>query len=55
MISLERDIVKKCTNTMACTPAYIASQIRERGFRLTPQRMAILNALHESGGHLLPL
>ncbi len=40
---------------MVCSPAHIASQIRERGFRLTPQRMAILNALHESGDHLLPL
>jgi Fur family ferric uptake transcriptional regulator len=37
------------------SPDYIASQIRERGFRITPQRMAILNALHESGGHFLPL
>ncbi len=37
---------------MTCSPAHLAQQIREKGFRLTPQRVAILNALHESGGHL---
>jgi Fe2+ or Zn2+ uptake regulation protein len=40
---------------MSCSPAQIASQIRVRGFRLTPQRMAILNVLHEASGHLLPV
>ena len=38
---------------MTCTPTHLAEQIREKGFRLTNQRIAILNVLHESGGHLL--
>ena len=38
---------------MTCSPTHLAEQIREKGFRLTNQRIAILNALHESGGHLL--
>lgn len=29
--------------------------LRSRGFRMTPQRMAILQVLHDAGGHLLPL
>ncbi len=29
-------------------------QLRARGFRLTPQRYAILNVLLETGGHLSP-
>lgn len=37
---------------MTCTPTHLAGQIREKGFRLTSQRMAILNALHRSGRHL---
>lgn len=37
---------------MTCSPDHLATQIREKGFRLTPQRMAILNILHDSGGHL---
>jgi Fe2+ or Zn2+ uptake regulation protein len=37
---------------MTCTHDHIAQQIREKGFRLTPQRVSILNALHSSGGHL---
>jgi Fe2+ or Zn2+ uptake regulation protein len=40
---------------MTCTPDHIAQQIREGGFRLTPQRMAIVTALHTSGGHLSPI
>jgi Fe2+ or Zn2+ uptake regulation protein len=39
---------------MTCTPTHVANQIRERGFRLTPQRMAILNVLYDSNGHLTP-
>ncbi len=38
---------------MTCTPDHIAYQIREKGFRLTPQRMAILTVLH-AAGHLSP-
>lgn len=37
---------------MTCTPAHLAEQIRQKGFRLTSQRIAILDALHHSGGHL---
>lgn len=37
---------------MTCSPLHLAEQIREKGFRLTNQRIAILNALHASGGHL---
>ena len=40
---------------MTYSPAQAASQIRERGFRLTPQRMAILSVMAEAGGHLLPV
>ena len=32
-----------------------ADQLRERGFRMTPQRMAILRILDESACHLTPL
>lgn len=39
---------------MTCSPVHVASQIREKGFRMTPQRMAILNILYASGGHLTP-
>ena len=38
---------------MSCTE-YISNQIRSRGFRLTPQRLAILQVLQHSGGHLTP-
>ncbi|MCG2785003.1 MAG: transcriptional repressor [Anaerolineae bacterium] len=38
---------------MTCNPLHLAEQIREKGFRLTNQRIAILNALHASGGHLI--
>ncbi|MFH2104442.1 MAG: Fur family transcriptional regulator [Chloroflexota bacterium] len=37
---------------MSCT-AVISQQLRERGFRITPQRLAILQVLHD-GGHLSP-
>lgn len=39
---------------MTCSATHVANQIRERGFRLTPQRMAILNVLYDSDGHLTP-
>lgn len=32
----------------------LAHHLRERGFRLTPQRYAILNVLREAEGHLFP-
>jgi Fur family peroxide stress response transcriptional regulator len=38
---------------MSCAEQ-ISTQIRSNGFRLTPQRMAILQVLHHSGGHLTP-
>ena len=38
---------------MTCGNQY-APQLRARGFRMTPQRMAILHVLHHSGGHLSP-
>lgn len=38
---------------MSCTSEY-ASQLRARGFRMTPQRIAILHALRHAGTHLSP-
>ena len=38
---------------MTCASAY-APQLRSRGFRMTPQRMAILHVLHHAGTHLSP-
>lgn len=38
---------------MSCGSEY-ASQLRSRGFRMTPQRMAILHTLHHAGTHLSP-
>ena len=38
---------------MSCTDQY-SSQLRARGFRMTPQRMAILHVLHHEGTHLSP-
>jgi Fe2+ or Zn2+ uptake regulation protein len=38
---------------MSCGSEY-ASQLRSRGFRMTPQRMAILHVLHHAGTHLSP-
>jgi Fur family ferric uptake transcriptional regulator len=37
---------------MSCTPQ-LTELLRSRGFRMTPQRLAILQALHEVG-HLSP-
>lgn len=39
---------------MTCSAAHVANQLRERGFRLTQQRMTILNVLYDAGGHLAP-
>ncbi|MFN8405603.1 MAG: Fur family transcriptional regulator [Anaerolineales bacterium] len=38
---------------MSCASEY-APQLRSRGFRVTPQRMAILHVLRHSGKHLSP-
>jgi Fe2+ or Zn2+ uptake regulation protein len=38
---------------MSCTEQ-ITTQIRSRGFRLTPQRLVILQVLQHSGVHLTP-
>ena len=38
---------------MTCILEY-APQLRARGFRMTPQRMAILHALRHAGTHLSP-
>ena len=38
---------------MSCTSEY-APQLRARGYRITPQRMAILHVLRHSGLHLTP-
>lgn len=38
---------------MTCTPTHLAQQVREKGFRLTLQRVAIMNVLHAAGKHLL--
>jgi Fe2+ or Zn2+ uptake regulation protein len=38
---------------MSCASEY-APQLRARGFRMTPQRMAILHVLRHSGKHLSP-
>ena len=38
---------------MSCAEQY-TPQLRARGFRMTPQRMAILHVLHHSGEHLSP-
>lgn len=35
-------------------PEPFSAQLRSQGFRLTPQRLAILRILRESGGHLTP-
>jgi len=37
---------------MSCTPQ-LTQMLRSRGFRMTPQRLAILQALHEAG-HMTP-
>ncbi len=38
---------------MSCAAEY-APQLRSRGFRMTPQRMAILHVLRHEGTHLSP-
>jgi Fur family transcriptional regulator, ferric uptake regulator len=38
---------------MTCASDY-APQLRARGYRMTPQRMAILHVLHHEGTHLSP-
>lgn len=38
---------------MSCSSDY-APQLRARGYRMTPQRMAILHALRHAGKHLTP-
>ena len=38
---------------MSCASEY-APQLRARGFRMTPQRMAILHVLRHDGTHLSP-
>lgn len=38
---------------MSCAVDY-APQLRARGFRMTPQRLAILHVLHHEGTHLSP-
>ena len=37
---------------MSCTQ-HLTEELRSRGFRITPQRLAVLQALH-NGGHLSP-
>ena len=38
---------------MTCTAEYVP-KLRLRGYRMTPQRLAILHVLHHSGKHLSP-
>ena len=38
---------------MSCASEYVP-QLRARGFRMTPQRMAILHTLRHAGTHLSP-
>jgi len=38
---------------MPCADSY-TPQLRARGYRMTPQRLAILHVLHHSGEHLSP-
>jgi Fe2+ or Zn2+ uptake regulation protein len=38
---------------MTCSASY-APRLRARGFRMTPQRMAILHVLYQAHGHLSP-
>jgi Fe2+ or Zn2+ uptake regulation protein len=38
---------------MSCASEY-AAQLRSRGYRMTPQRMAILHVLRHEGTHLSP-
>lgn len=34
--------------------SYLIERLHNRGFRMTPQRMAILHTLRQAGGHLSP-
>jgi Fur family ferric uptake transcriptional regulator len=52
---LEIVIVKGYNNRMTCSPTHTGSLIRERGFRLTSQRVVILDTLHDAGRHLSPV
>lgn len=47
-------IAKNYNKKMTHSAAHVANQIRERGFRLTAQRMAILQILYNSAHHLAP-
>jgi Fur family ferric uptake transcriptional regulator len=38
---------------MSCAEEY-TPQLRARGYRMTPQRLAILHVLHHTGKHLTP-
>ena len=38
---------------MTCSEEYVP-KLRSLGYRMTPQRLAILHVLHHSGGHLTP-
>lgn len=38
---------------MTCTD-HLTQNLRNRGYRLTPQRLAILQILHDASGHLTP-
>jgi Fe2+ or Zn2+ uptake regulation protein len=38
---------------MPCSSIY-TSELRAKGYRMTPQRMTILHILHHSGKHLSP-
>ncbi|MBK6792168.1 MAG: transcriptional repressor [Anaerolineales bacterium] len=39
---------------MSCANEY-SPQLRARGYRMTPQRLAILHVLHHSRGHMSPV
>jgi Fe2+ or Zn2+ uptake regulation protein len=39
---------------MSCANEY-SPQLRARGYRMTPQRLAILHVLHHSQGHMSPV
>jgi Fur family ferric uptake transcriptional regulator len=40
--------------TMSCTQ-HRTQELRQRGFRMTPQRQVILQILHDANGHLSPV
>jgi Fur family transcriptional regulator, ferric uptake regulator len=45
--------IRNKESPMSCG-SYLTNQFHERGFRMTPQRMAILHTLRHAGGHLSP-